>query len=71
MAKGKSKARKEARRMKQQPASDLLFAIESPEEVCVECLRLPHASWCLVDVPVSQELADSAITGEVVSQDQL
>ena len=69
MAKGKSKARKEARRMKQQPASDMLFAVESPEEICIECMRLPHASWCLVDVPVPQELVDSVATGEVALQD--
>lgn len=71
MAKGKSKARKEARRMKQQPAADLLFVTDPPEEVCVECLRFPHASWCLVDVPVSQEFTDSARTSEVVAQDQI
>lgn len=69
MAKGKSKARKEARRMKQQPASDMLFAVESPEEICIECMRLPHASWCLVDVPAPQELVDSVATGEVALQD--
>ncbi len=65
MTKGKSKARKEARRIKQQPAGDLLFVLDSPPEVCIECLRLPHASWCLVDVPVSMKAIDSETTSEV------
>lgn len=69
MAKGKSKARKEARRIKQQPAGDLLFAKDSPEEACIECSRFPHASWCLADVPVSRNLVDSTATSEVVTQD--
>lgn len=58
MAKSKQRERDEARRLKhaipaRQPGNDseeVYWSIEQAnlQYECVECLRFPHAQWCLV-----------------------
>lgn len=54
MKKGKNRRYREAREFKQadhlEPLEELLNGPTLvPSEPCVECQRIPHAQWCMVD----------------------